>query len=73
MHTSPRPTLLSPTSIRSKVYKEQGKLQGALAQQKSLDMQLRVLGREHLGVAACYHDIGNVYSAQGKNEVALVE
>jgi len=46
-------------------------LQGALVQQKSLDMQLRVLGREHVGFGACYHDIAMISPTSTTRKVRM--
>ena len=41
--------------------------------QKGLEIHLRVLGSEHPHVAVSYKNIGNVYSAQGKHDEALLQ
>ena len=54
------------------VLDEQGKPEEALVMhQKSLEIKLKVLGPEHLSVAATYNNIGEVYRCQAKYSEAL--
>ena len=56
------------------VLQSMGKLEEALVQHhKCLEIQIRVLGHEHLDVATSCNDIGEVYRHQGKYEEALVQ
>ena len=56
------------------MYIAQGKYDEALLQhQRSLEINLQVLGSEHPDVAASYNNMAGVYSAQCKFDEALVQ
>jgi len=56
------------------VYQAQGNYDEALVQhQKSLKINIRVLGCAHEQVASSFNKIGNVFFAQGDYENALLQ
>ena len=56
------------------VYNTQGKYEEALEYyQKSLDIEIRVVGGDHPDVATSFNNIGEVYWMKGDQENALVQ
>ena len=53
------------------VYDSQGHYERALEYyQKSLDIQIKVVGHDHIDLAASYTNVGVVYHKQGNTEQA---